>query len=127
MFYPFILNDPGEGAQAKRRGHAVIIDHLMPPLTRAETYGALQVLERQMDEYYEALSLDPRRATRLRQTILEEVLRHGLHADLGFEAPADEAALPLRVPARPRVHAPGMPRLGGGRARRRLVHAREPR
>lgn len=90
--YPFIVNDPGEGSQAKRRTQAVIIDHLMPPLTRAETYGALQVLERQMDEYYEALSLDPRRATRLRQTILEEVLRHGFHADLGFEAPADEAA-----------------------------------
>jgi cobaltochelatase CobN len=37
--YPFIVNDPGEGAQAKRRTQAVIIDHLMPPLTRAETYG----------------------------------------------------------------------------------------
>lgn len=90
--YPFIVNDPGEGSQAKRRTQAVIIDHLMPPLTRAETYGPLQMLERQMDEYYEALSLDPRRATRLRQSILDQVLTHGLHADLGFEAPADEAA-----------------------------------
>lgn len=90
--YPFIVNDPGEGSQAKRRTQAVIIDHLMPPLTRAETYGPLQVLERQMDEYYEALSLDPRRATRLRQAILDQVITHGLHADLGFEAPADDAA-----------------------------------
>jgi len=90
--YPFIVNDPGEGSQAKRRTQAVIIDHLMPPLTRAETYGPLQVLERQMDEYYEALSLDPRRATRLRQTILDHVITHGLHADLGFEPPADDAA-----------------------------------
>ncbi|WP_342130845.1 cobaltochelatase subunit CobN [Hydrogenophaga sp. OTU3427] len=90
--YPFIVNDPGEGSQAKRRTQAVIIDHLMPPLTRAETYGPLQVLERQMDEYYEALSLDPRRAARLRQAILDQVLRHGLHADLGVEAPAGEAA-----------------------------------
>lgn len=88
--YPFIVNDPGEGSQAKRRTQAVIIDHLMPPLTRAETYGPLQVLERQMDEYYEALSLDPRRATRLRGDILDQVLRHGLHTDLGFAAPADE-------------------------------------
>ncbi|MEZ5702596.1 MAG: cobaltochelatase subunit CobN [Burkholderiaceae bacterium] len=90
--YPFIVNDPGEGSQAKRRTQAVIVDHLMPALTRAETYGPLQVLERQMDEYYEALSLDPRRAKRLRQAILEQVLNHRLHTDLGFEPPADEAA-----------------------------------
>ncbi len=56
--YPFIVNDPGEGAQAKRRTQAVIIDHLMPPLTRAENYGPLQDLERQVDEYYEALTVD---------------------------------------------------------------------
>jgi cobaltochelatase CobN len=90
--YPFIVNDPGEGSQAKRRTQAVIIDHLMPALTRAETYGPLQKLERQMDEYYEALSLDPRRAQRLREDILERVLSEGLHADLGFAKPADEAA-----------------------------------
>ncbi|CAN7227168.1 cobaltochelatase subunit CobN [Polaromonas sp. LjRoot131] len=90
--YPFIVNDPGEGSQAKRRTQAVIIDHLMPALTRAETYGPLQKLERQMDEYYEALSLDPRRAQRLRVDILERVLSEGLHAELGFAKPADEAA-----------------------------------
>jgi len=90
--YPFIVNDPGEGSQAKRRTQAVIIDHLMPALTRAETYGPLQKLERQMDEYYEALSLDPRRARRLREDILERVLSEGLHAELGFAKPADEAA-----------------------------------
>ncbi|MEP6773754.1 MAG: cobaltochelatase subunit CobN, partial [Polaromonas sp.] len=90
--YPFIVNDPGEGSQAKRRTQAVIIDHLMPALTRAETYGPLQKLERQMDEYYEALSLDPRRAQRLRGDILERVLSEGLHAELGFARPADEAA-----------------------------------
>jgi len=89
--YPFIVNDPGEGSQAKRRTQAVIIDHLMPALTRAETYGPLQKLERQMDEYYEALSLDPRRARRLREDILEHVLSEGLHAELGFARPADDA------------------------------------
>ncbi|MGF1570004.1 MAG: cobaltochelatase subunit CobN [Nodosilinea sp.] len=61
--YPFIVNDPGEGAQAKRRAQAVILDHLTPPLTRAELYGPLQKLEGLVDEYYEAQSLDP---TRLR-------------------------------------------------------------
>ncbi|MES2944016.1 MAG: cobaltochelatase subunit CobN [Pseudomonadota bacterium] len=89
--YPFIVNDPGEGSQAKRRTQAVIIDHLMPAMTRAETYGPLQALERQMDEYYEALSLDPRRARLLRLSILDSVLTHGLHHELGFEKPVDEA------------------------------------
>lgn len=89
--YPFIVNDPGEGSQAKRRTQAVIIDHLMPALTRAETYGPLQKLERQMDEYYEALSLDPRRAKRLRVDILDRVLNENLHTDLGFARPADDA------------------------------------
>ncbi len=90
--YPFIVNDPGEGSQAKRRTQAVIVDHLMPPMTRAETYGPLQALERRMDEYYEALSLDPRRAKLLRAEILERILKEELHRELGFARPADEAA-----------------------------------
>ena len=85
--YPFIVNDPGEGTQAKRRTQAVIVDHLMPPLTRAESYGATRDLERQVDEYYEALMLDPRRAELLRRQILDHILRHDLHLDLGFERP----------------------------------------
>ena len=44
--YPFIVNDPGEGTQAKRRAQAVIVDHLTPPMTRADSYGALAELER---------------------------------------------------------------------------------
>lgn len=72
-FYPFIVNDPGEGAQAKRRTQAVIIDHLMPPMTRAETYGELAVLESLVDEYYQALGLDPRREKWLKDKILHEV------------------------------------------------------
>lgn len=81
-FYPFIVNDPGEGAQAKRRTHAVIIDHLMPPLTRAETYGALTELENLVDEYYEAAELDPRRELWLRQAILKQMRAQGLDQEL---------------------------------------------
>lgn len=88
--YPFIVNDPGEGCQAKRRTQAVIVDHLMPPLTRAESYGALLDIERTMDEYYEALALDPPRARRLRQVLLGQVIGAGLHRELGFDAPEDD-------------------------------------
>src|SRR3546814_10340424 len=59
--YPFIVNDPGEGTQAKRRAQAVIVDHLTPPLTRAESYGPLAEPERLVDEYYDAAGLTPRR------------------------------------------------------------------
>ncbi len=69
-FYPFIVNDPGEGSQAKRRAHAVILDHLTPPLTRAELYGGLQTLENLIDEYYEAQSLDPTRLSAIGDRIL---------------------------------------------------------
>jgi cobaltochelatase CobN len=100
--YPFIVNDPGEGSQAKRRAQAVIIDHLMPPLTRAETYGPLQDLERQVDEYYEALMVDARRARLLRGTILETIVEHRLHEELSLAQPAsqdEEDALLTRVDA----------------------------
>lgn len=94
--YPFIVNDPGEGAQAKRRAQAVIIDHLMPPLTRAESHGPARDLERMVDEYYEAIALDPPRARLLRRDILQHILGHHLHSDLGLPAPrtaAEEQAL----------------------------------
>ena len=84
-FYPFIVNDPGEGTQAKRRSHAVIIDHMTPPLTRAETYGEMKDLERLIDEYFNASSLDPRRLKILKQDILDTAFRTGLAEDLGLE------------------------------------------
>ncbi|TCR83819.1 cobaltochelatase subunit CobN [Rhizobium sp. BK376] len=82
--YPFIVNDPGEGTQAKRRTSAVIIDHLTPPLTRAESYGPLKDLEALVDEYYEASGGDPRRLRLLRKQILDLVADIGLDADAGI-------------------------------------------
>lgn len=91
--YPFIVNDPGEGAQAKRRTQAVIIDHLMPPLTRAETYGPLRHLEQLADEFYEAQLLDPRRARELQRDILELVKANHIDRELQLEGQLDDAAL----------------------------------
>ena len=98
--YPFIVNDPGEGAQAKRRTQAVIIDHLMPPLTRAENHGPLQDLERQVDEYYDALLVDARRARVLRAQILATVRAQHLVEELALNAAAaDDDAVLARVDA----------------------------
>jgi cobaltochelatase CobN len=82
--YPFIVNDPGEGTQAKRRAQAVIIDHLTPPLTRAETYGPLKDLEALVDEYYLASGLDRRRLAALRRDILDLTRSERLDVDAGF-------------------------------------------
>ncbi|MEM6727304.1 MAG: cobaltochelatase subunit CobN, partial [Pseudomonadota bacterium] len=83
--YPFIVNDPGEGTQAKRRAQAMIVDHLTPPLTRAETYGPLRDLEALVDEYYEAAGVDARRINYLKKEILTLAAAMGLDADIGME------------------------------------------
>ena len=88
--YPFIVNDPGEGTQAKRRSAAVIIDHLTPPLTRAENQGALKDLEALVDEYYQAQGADPRRIKLLGPRILDLVRDLGLDHDAGIAREDDE-------------------------------------
>ncbi|MEJ6396915.1 cobaltochelatase subunit CobN [Yoonia sp. 208BN28-4] len=87
--YPFIVNDPGEGTQAKRRTSAVIVDHLTPPLTRAESYGPLRDLEALVDEYYEAAGVDPRRIDHLRREILSLSEVTGLAKDAAFTGDKD--------------------------------------
>ena len=90
--YPFIVNDPGEGTQAKRRTAAVVVDHLTPPLARAETYGVLRDLEMLVDEYFEAGQTDPRRLPVLARDILDLSATSGLDRDCGVVAGDDEAA-----------------------------------
>ena len=82
LFYPFIINDPGEGAQAKRRAHAVVVDHLMPPMTTADTYGALAQLTQLVDEYYQVEVLDPAKLPLLQQQIWDLVKQTNLDSDL---------------------------------------------
>jgi len=93
LIYPFIVNDPGEGAQAKRRASAVIVDHLMPPLTRAGGHGELGSLETLIDEYYEAASLDPRRLRPLAASIIERARSASLDSEceIARDEPLDSA------------------------------------
>jgi len=79
------VNDPGEGTQAKRRAHAVIVDHLVPPMTRAETYDDLARLEQLLDEHAQVQTLDPGKVPGVREEIWELVRRAELHRDLGVE------------------------------------------
>ena len=86
LVYPFIINDPGEGAQSKRRAHAVIVDHLTPPLTTAETYGELAELAQLVNEYYALEKLDPSKLPAVQQRIWQLVQDTNLKADLDLKA-----------------------------------------
>jgi cobaltochelatase CobN len=86
LIYPFLVNDPGEGTQAKRRAHATIVDHLVPPMTRAETYGDLARLEQLMDEHAAVAALDPAKLPAIRAQIWTLIQAARLDHDLGLES-----------------------------------------
>ena len=92
LFYPFIVNNPGEGTQAKRRTHATIVDHLIPPMTTADAYGDIAKLEQLMDEHYQCQTLDPAKLPTLESQIWEMVQQAELHRDLGVDAQPDDFA-----------------------------------
>ncbi|MFB9737923.1 cobaltochelatase subunit CobN [Streptomyces thermocoprophilus] len=90
LIYPFIVNDPGEGTQAKRRGHATVVDHLVPPMARADTYGDLARLEQLLDEYALVSDLDPSKAPAVRAQIWTLVKAAELHHDLHVDEQPDD-------------------------------------
>ena len=86
LIYPFLVNDPGEGTQAKRRAHATIVDHLVPPMTRAETYGDLARLEQLLDEHASLAALDPGKLPAVRAQIWTLIQAARLDHDLGLSS-----------------------------------------
>ncbi|MFG6530107.1 MULTISPECIES: cobaltochelatase subunit CobN [unclassified Sulfitobacter] len=99
VIYPFIVNDPGEAAQAKRRIGAVTLGHLPPPLKDSETPDGLLRLERLLDEYSTADGLDPARRDRLVDTIRAEAQAAGVEDDLGLDAASSSAEALTRIDA----------------------------
>ncbi len=123
LFYPFVVNNPGEGAQAKRRTHAVIIDHLVPPLTHADSYGPLAALSHLVEEYYRAEVLDTNKLPVLRRQVWDLVRSARLEDDLkqirlqrhgDHEHPWDE-----------RINEQGIPRALEGLSGRGFAHLLE--
>ena len=97
VIYPFIVNDPGEAAQAKRRIGALTLGHLPPPLVQAEIPAGMQRLERLLDEFSTADGLDPARRDRLIGDILGEARASGVEADLALPADASPAEALTRL------------------------------
>ena len=86
VIYPFIVSNPGEAAQAKRRIAGVTIGHLPPPLVAGGLSGDARELERLVDEYAQADGLDRRRRERLAKLIVETAQRTGLAREAGVES-----------------------------------------
>jgi cobaltochelatase CobN len=92
--YPYIINNPGEGTQAKRRSAAVVVDHLIPPMTQAGTYGELRRLEHLLDEYYTIQALDPSKGPVLLEEMGQLVEEAQLHHDLECAGPLTAERMP---------------------------------
>ena len=90
LIYPFLVNDPGEGAQAKRRAHATIIDHLVPPMARADSYGDIARLEQLLDEHANVASMDPAKLPAIRGEIWQLMRSAEIHRDLGLDRRPDD-------------------------------------
>ncbi|WP_223167773.1 cobaltochelatase subunit CobN [Nonomuraea sp. SYSU D8015] len=84
LIYPFLVNDPGEGTQAKRRAHAVLVDHMVPPMARAETYGDIARLEQLLDEHATIAAMDPAKLPAIRAQIWTLIQAARLDHDLGL-------------------------------------------
>ena len=97
VIYPFIVNDPGEAAQAKRRIGAVTLGHLPPPQIASCVPQGLQNLERLLDEYSTADGLDPARRTRLIGLIRAEAQNCGVEQDLGLPLDASTMEAIIRI------------------------------
>lgn len=90
LIYPFLVNDPGEGTQAKRRVHATLVDHLVPPMARAESYGDIARLEQLLDEHAAIASMDPAKLPAIRAQIWTLIQAAKLDHDLGLEDRPDD-------------------------------------
>ena len=91
LVYPFLVNDPGEGTQAKRRAHAVLVDHLVPPMARAESYGDIARLEQLLDEHANIATLDPAKLPAIRGKIWTLLQAAKMDRELGLnDRPDDE-------------------------------------
>ena len=90
LVYPFLVNDPGEGTQAKRRAHAILVDHLVPPMARAESYGDIARLEQLLDEYAAIASMDPAKLPSIQSQIWTLLQAARLDRDLGLTGRPDE-------------------------------------
>ena len=97
VIYPFIVNDPGEAAQAKRRIGALTLGHIPPPMRDSATPDSMVRLETLLDEFSNADGLDPKRRDRLQGDIRAEAQAIGVEGDLGLDTATSTAEAITRI------------------------------
>jgi cobaltochelatase CobN len=97
LVYPFVVNDPGEGTQAKRRAHAALVGHLVPPMIRAEATDDVARLEGLLDAYAQAQAMDPAKLPALRRRVWDVLVDAEIHRDLGLGDQVAEAEFDAMV------------------------------
>ncbi|MDR3493552.1 MAG: cobaltochelatase subunit CobN [Ancalomicrobiaceae bacterium] len=100
IVYPFIVNNPGEAAQAKRRIGAVTLGHLTPPLIEAGLSGEVAEIEALLDEYAQAQTLDRRRAEMIAPAIVDKARASGLAEEIGLRSEMSEGEALRLIDAR---------------------------
>jgi cobaltochelatase CobN len=80
--YHYIISNPGEGTQAKRRSYCCIIDHLVPVMNSADSYGEQAELEVMLRDYYHAKTYDNEKLSSMQKLIWEKVCQANIDKDL---------------------------------------------
>jgi cobaltochelatase CobN len=89
QFYPYIVDDIGEGLQAKRRAMAAIITHLTPPLDRASLNPELREIASLINDYHVAREKGSVGADDLLRHLAQSCEKRGVFKDLSITlAPA---------------------------------------
>ncbi|MFZ2472896.1 MAG: cobaltochelatase subunit CobN, partial [Methanothrix sp.] len=83
--YPYIINNPAEGTQAKRRSYCCLVDHLVPVMRNADTYEETAELEVLIKEYRQALIEDQKKLPEMRTRIWQKAIDANLNSDLDLK------------------------------------------
>ncbi len=82
VIYPYIVDDVGEGLIAKRRGAAVTIDHMIPPLKKGGLYHEYVELEELISDHHRSLDKEPALARQYMESIIKKIKELGLEKDI---------------------------------------------
>jgi len=95
VIYPYVMDGMGEGLQSKRRGNAVIIDHLIPPVVSAGSYGNYSVLNNKINVYTTSLTESEALLQAHLQDIITLTMELGLDNRVNMSLAQDNATVDI--------------------------------
>ena len=82
--YPYVIDDPGEGIQCKRRSEAVLIGHMCPTMARAGTYDELEAVDGPLQEVFKNTAAGAEQRSAMVSEVLEAARKAKLLKELGI-------------------------------------------